>query len=255
MSRPLVSLIAAVARDGGIGHRGALLVRIPEDLPRFKRITLGSPIVMGRKTWQSIGRPLPGRRNIVVSRDPAFRGRGRGAGDVARRGAGAGGRRTAGVRDRRRRRSTRSPCPSPMSCDLTEIDAEFPADTYFPAWDRGRFDRGRRRAARNARGPAIRVRDLPESGPRTTRRCYARRHWRQPIAAAPSRRGPRPGCDAPSIAGARRSDQGARQLADLAAQLGDLDLLARDRRTHLRDPVEILLAGRSPRRAAPARRR
>src|SRR5437763_13886657 len=73
MSRPGVSLVAAVTRDGGIGHRGGLLVRLPEDLRRFKQITLGTPVVMGRKTWQSIGRPLPGRRNIVVSGDAAFR--------------------------------------------------------------------------------------------------------------------------------------------------------------------------------------
>src|SRR5689334_17310588 len=69
MPRPAVSLVAIVARDGGIGQRGGLLVRLPADLRRFKAITLGSPVVMGRKTWQSIGRALPGRRNIVVSRD------------------------------------------------------------------------------------------------------------------------------------------------------------------------------------------
>src|SRR5206468_5211048 len=73
MPRPAVSLVAAVARDGGIGHRGGLLVRLPDDLRRFKQITLGTPVVMGRKTWQSIGRPLPGRRNIVVSGNATFR--------------------------------------------------------------------------------------------------------------------------------------------------------------------------------------
>ena len=73
MPLPVVSLVAAVARDGGIGHRGGLLVRLPDDLRRFKQITLGTPIVMGRKTWQSIGRALPGRRNIVVTRDAALR--------------------------------------------------------------------------------------------------------------------------------------------------------------------------------------
>jgi dihydrofolate reductase len=76
MPLPAVSLIAAVARGGGIGHRGQLLVRIPDDLRRFRQITLGAPIVMGRKTWQSIGGPLPGRRNIVVSRNPSFQAEG-----------------------------------------------------------------------------------------------------------------------------------------------------------------------------------
>src|SRR5215203_3904755 len=73
MPRPVISLVAVVARDGGIGRDGGLLVRLPDDLRRFKQITLGTPVVMGRKTWQSIGRPLPGRRNIVLTRDPALR--------------------------------------------------------------------------------------------------------------------------------------------------------------------------------------
>lgn len=68
-----VSLIAAVARNGVIGRAGALPWRLPEDLKRFKRLTLGHPVVMGRKTFASIGKPLPGRDSIVLSRDPAFR--------------------------------------------------------------------------------------------------------------------------------------------------------------------------------------
>ncbi len=63
-----LNLIVAVARNGVIGRNGALPWRLPEDLAHFKRTTMGSPIIMGRKTWESIGRPLPGRRNIVVSR-------------------------------------------------------------------------------------------------------------------------------------------------------------------------------------------
>ena len=68
-SRPIVTLIAAVARNGAIGRDNALLVHLPGDLPRFKQLTLGRPVVMGRKTWDSIGRPLPGRRNIVITRN------------------------------------------------------------------------------------------------------------------------------------------------------------------------------------------
>ena len=70
MPRPAVSLVAIVARDGGIGLRGGLLVHLPDDLRRFKALTLGHPVVMGRKTWQAIGRALPGRRSIVVTRFP-----------------------------------------------------------------------------------------------------------------------------------------------------------------------------------------
>ena len=61
-------LIAALARNGIIGVEGALPWRLPDDLARFKRLTIGKPIVMGRKTYASIGRPLPKRRNVVVSR-------------------------------------------------------------------------------------------------------------------------------------------------------------------------------------------
>ena len=66
-------LIAAVAQNGIIGAtvegKGTLPWRLPEDLKRFKTLTLGHPIIMGRKTWESLGRPLPGRQNIVVTRN------------------------------------------------------------------------------------------------------------------------------------------------------------------------------------------
>lgn len=68
MTTPRLSLIAAVARNGVIGRDNALPWRLPEDLRHFKAVTLGHPIVMGRKTWESLGRPLPGRQNIVVTR-------------------------------------------------------------------------------------------------------------------------------------------------------------------------------------------
>src|SRR5512135_1736640 len=69
---PRVTLIAAVARNGVIGRNGAIPWRLPGDLPRFKRITLGHPVIMGRMTWESLGRPLPGRRNLVISRTPGL---------------------------------------------------------------------------------------------------------------------------------------------------------------------------------------
>jgi dihydrofolate reductase len=63
-----VYLVAAVAANGVIGARGKLPWHLPEDLKHFKELTLGHPVIMGRKTWESLGRPLPGRENIVVTR-------------------------------------------------------------------------------------------------------------------------------------------------------------------------------------------
>ncbi len=65
-----IVLIAAVAEDGTIGHAGKIPWHIREDLQRFKRLTMGHPVIMGRKTFQSIGKPLPGRRNLILSRQP-----------------------------------------------------------------------------------------------------------------------------------------------------------------------------------------
>jgi dihydrofolate reductase len=71
-----VSLIAAVAANRVIGQAGRLPWHLPDDLRHFKRMTLGKPVVMGRKTFQSIGQPLPGRPNIVVTRDEGWRAEG-----------------------------------------------------------------------------------------------------------------------------------------------------------------------------------
>lgn len=68
----MLSLIVAVARNGVIGRDGTLPWRLPEDLRHFRRTTLGRPVLMGRRTFESIGRPLDRRRNVVLSRDPAF---------------------------------------------------------------------------------------------------------------------------------------------------------------------------------------
>lgn len=68
-----LSLIVAAAENGTIGRDNTLPWRLSGDLRRFKEITMGKPLIMGRKTFDSIGRPLPGRTNIVLSRDPVFR--------------------------------------------------------------------------------------------------------------------------------------------------------------------------------------
>jgi dihydrofolate reductase len=68
----IVSLIAAVAENGVIGRGGELPWKLSADLRRFKSLTMGRPIIMGRRTWESLGRPLPGRTSIVVTRQPRF---------------------------------------------------------------------------------------------------------------------------------------------------------------------------------------
>jgi dihydrofolate reductase len=72
VSGPIVSLIAAVARNGAIGAGNAIPWRLSSDLRRFKGLTMGKPLIMGRKTFQAIGRSLPGRETIVVTRDRAW---------------------------------------------------------------------------------------------------------------------------------------------------------------------------------------
>ena len=66
----------AIAANGVIGREGGLPWRLASDLKRFKADTLGKPVIMGRKTWEGLGRPLPGRLNLVVTRDPDFRAEG-----------------------------------------------------------------------------------------------------------------------------------------------------------------------------------
>lgn len=138
---PLLSLIAAIPRNGAIGRDGQLLWREPQDQRHFRRITMGSPVLMGRKTWDSLPerfRPLPGRRNLVLSRDPAWRAAG--AETVAsldaalQAAAGAdklsviGGAQVYAL-----------VLPRADELVLTEIEAELDGDTFFPAWERSRF--------------------------------------------------------------------------------------------------------------------
>ncbi|MBI2381727.1 MAG: type 3 dihydrofolate reductase [Gammaproteobacteria bacterium] len=73
MTQPLISLIAAMAENRVIGKDNQMPWHLPADLAHFKAVTYGKPVIMGRKTLESIGRPLPGRHNIVVSRSADFR--------------------------------------------------------------------------------------------------------------------------------------------------------------------------------------
>ena len=69
MTQPAISMIVARSRNHVIGRDNQMPWKISADLQFFKRVTMGFPVIMGRKTWESIGRPLPGRRNIVISRN------------------------------------------------------------------------------------------------------------------------------------------------------------------------------------------
>ncbi len=76
MAEHVLTLVVAAAENGVIGLGGRLPWRIPSDLRLFRRLTMGKPVIMGRKTFESIGKPLDGRDNIVMTRDPAFQAEG-----------------------------------------------------------------------------------------------------------------------------------------------------------------------------------
>ena len=137
-----LSIVAAVARNGVIGREGGIPWHIPEDMARFRALTTGHPVVMGRKTWDSLPdrfRPLPGRRNVVVTRNPVW------TADGAERAASLdtalellddpetvfviGG---ASLYDQA--------LPLADDLELTEVDLEPEGDAFFPAWDREAFE-------------------------------------------------------------------------------------------------------------------
>ncbi|MDH0867529.1 dihydrofolate reductase [Mitsuaria sp. GD03876] len=138
---PHLTLIAALDRANGLGRDNQLLVRLPEDMARFKALTLGHTVVMGRKTWDSIPakfRPLPQRRNLVLSRQPGLSLDGAEVFpslDAALAACGAdeavcviGGAQVYA-----------QSLPLADALELTEIDAAFEADAHFPAVDPGVF--------------------------------------------------------------------------------------------------------------------
>jgi len=137
-----ISLVAAVARNGVIGRDGGVPWRLPEDMRHFREVTMGHPVVMGRKTWESLPdrfRPLPGRDNIVVTRNPNW--------------AAQGADRAGSVEEALRLLDPApevfvigggeiyaSALPVADELRLTEIDAEIEGDTTFPDWDRAEFE-------------------------------------------------------------------------------------------------------------------
>jgi dihydrofolate reductase len=138
-ARPEVILIAAVARNGVIGRENALPWRLKADLAHFKAATLGHPILMGRKTWESLGRPLPGRRNLVVSRDPAWQAVGAEAfsSPAAALAAAAGADKVFVIGGAELYRQMIDDADTVM---LTEVWADVEGDAKFPDYDRARFE-------------------------------------------------------------------------------------------------------------------
>ena len=137
-----ISLVAAVARGGVIGHEGAIPWRIPEDARRFRSLTMGHPVVMGRRTWDSLPdrfRPLPGRQNVVVTRNPDWRAdeavRARSLDDALRVLEGSPRVFVIGGADLYAEALSLAD-----ELLLTEIDAEVEGDTFFPTWDRAAFE-------------------------------------------------------------------------------------------------------------------
>jgi dihydrofolate reductase len=136
-----LALIAALARNGVIGHGNRLLWHIPEDMRHFRQVTNGHPVIMGRRTWDSLPerfRPLPGRRNIVVSRDPRW----------SAPGAEAAASLEAALTPVRGSERVfviggaelyAAALPHADELLLTEIERDFDGDTCFPAFDRTLF--------------------------------------------------------------------------------------------------------------------
>ncbi|MBI1283814.1 MAG: dihydrofolate reductase [Thiobacillus sp.] len=137
-NKPRVSVIAALARNRVIGIENRLPWRLPEDLAHFKALTLGHPILMGRKTFESLGRPLPGRTNIVITRNPGYRPEGclvadsipaavalcKDADEVFFIGGAELYAQAIPLADR---------------LYLTEVDTEAEGDAWFPDYDRSAF--------------------------------------------------------------------------------------------------------------------
>lgn len=142
---PELILIAAVARNGVIGRDNALPWRLRADLQHFRAATMGHPILMGRKTWESLGRPLPGRRNLVLTRDPSFTAEGATCFDSLEAAL-------AGIADCDKvfviggAELYRQVLDRADRLMLTEIDADIDGDAHFPPVDWSKFEEIARQA-------------------------------------------------------------------------------------------------------------
>ena len=133
-----ISIVAAMARNRAIGIRGAMPWHLPRELRHFKETTIGKPIVMGRKTWEAIGRPLPGRQNIVISRNPGFTAADADVAGSLEAAVEVSGSTEVMVIGGGQLYSLALPYAHRMI--LTLIDIEPEADTWFPEWDEKQWE-------------------------------------------------------------------------------------------------------------------
>ena len=148
---PRVFLVAAVAANGVIGARGKLPWHLPEDLRHFKALTLGHPVIMGRKTWESLGRALPGRENIVVTRAAGYEAPG--ASVAASLDAALAlclGESVAFVIGGAELYAAALPIADGLV--LTEIDRDYAGDARFPDFDRSAWRETQRKPQTGADG-------------------------------------------------------------------------------------------------------
>ena len=148
---PRVYLVAAVASNGIIGANGALPWRLPEDLRHFKRITMGHPVIMGRKTWESLKGPLPGRDNIVVTRTAGYEAPGAAvASSLQAALALCLGEPVVFVIGGSRLFAESLPFAAGLM--ITEIYKDFEGDTWFPPYDRSHWKETQRERHATAEG-------------------------------------------------------------------------------------------------------
>jgi dihydrofolate reductase len=137
-SGPKIYLVAAVASNGVIGVNGQLPWHLPEDLQHFKRLTMGHPIIMGRRTWESLKKPLPGRENIVVTSNPGYDAPGAAlASSLESALALCAGESVAFVIGGHQLFKESMPIADGLV--MTEIAKDYAGDTYFPEYDHSRW--------------------------------------------------------------------------------------------------------------------
>lgn len=140
---PRIYLVAAVAANGIIGANGELPWRLPEDMRHFKRVTMGHPVIMGRRTWESLTGPLPGRENIVVTRTAGYDAPGAAvAASLDAALALCVGESVAFVIGGERLFAESLPLAAGLV--LTEIHRDYEGDTRFPDYDRSRWKESQR---------------------------------------------------------------------------------------------------------------
>ena len=145
--RAALAMVVAIGDNGAIGMDGKVPWRIPEDLKHFKAVTMGHAVIMGRKTWDEVGRPLPGRRNLVVSRNPGLLLAG--AEVFPSLEAAIAAARSTDVEPHVIGGSVIYAAAMPLATrlHLTEVHRTVEADTFFPPFDRSQWREVERRPA------------------------------------------------------------------------------------------------------------